>query len=44
MEVKPGGIWRYVQKDAEGNEYAFHGIYHGIDAPELTGLLSEGLK
>jgi uncharacterized protein YndB with AHSA1/START domain len=34
MEVKPGGIWRYIQKDAKGNEYAFHGVYHGIDAPE----------
>jgi uncharacterized protein YndB with AHSA1/START domain len=34
MEVKPGGIWRYIQKDAKGNEYAFHGVYHGIEAPE----------
>jgi uncharacterized protein YndB with AHSA1/START domain len=34
MEVKPGGIWRYIQKDAKGNEYAFQGVYHGIDAPE----------
>jgi uncharacterized protein YndB with AHSA1/START domain len=34
MEVKQGGIWRYVQRDADGNEYAFHGVYHQIAAPE----------
>lgn len=34
MDVRMGGIWRYVQKDAEGNEYAFRGVYHQITAPE----------
>jgi len=34
MEVKPGGIWRFVQKDGEGNEFAFHGVYHDIKPPE----------
>jgi uncharacterized protein YndB with AHSA1/START domain len=34
MDVKPGGSWRYVQRDATGNEYAFHGVYHQITAPE----------
>lgn len=34
MESKPGGRWRYVQRDPEGNEYAFHGIYHTVAAPE----------
>jgi uncharacterized protein YndB with AHSA1/START domain len=34
MEVRPGGIWRYVHRDAEGNEDAFHGFYHEIVAPE----------
>lgn len=33
MEVRPGGMWRYVQHDAEGNEFAFHGVYHLVDAP-----------
>jgi uncharacterized protein YndB with AHSA1/START domain len=28
MEVKPGGLWRFVQRDPEGNEFAFHGVYH----------------
>jgi uncharacterized protein YndB with AHSA1/START domain len=34
MEVKPGGVWRYVQRDNEGNEYAFRGVYHEVAAPE----------
>lgn len=34
MEVKPGGTWRYVQRDNEGNEYGFRGVYHTTIAPE----------
>jgi uncharacterized protein YndB with AHSA1/START domain len=34
MEVKPGGVWRFVQHDREGREYAFHGVYHAILSPE----------
>jgi uncharacterized protein YndB with AHSA1/START domain len=33
MEVRPGGAWRYVQRDAAGNEYAFHGEYRELLAP-----------
>ena len=28
MDVKPGGLWRFIQHDGNGNEYAFHGVYH----------------
>ena len=34
MDVKPGGMWRYIQYDKQGNEFAFHGFYHQISAPE----------
>lgn len=34
MDVQAGGIWRYIQRDQQGNEYAFHGVYHSITAPE----------
>jgi uncharacterized protein YndB with AHSA1/START domain len=34
FEARPGGLWRFVQKDAEGGEYAFHGVYHEVSAPE----------
>jgi uncharacterized protein YndB with AHSA1/START domain len=27
MDVRPGGAWRFLQRDAEGNEYGFHGQY-----------------
>jgi uncharacterized protein YndB with AHSA1/START domain len=34
MEAKFGGQWRYVSRDAEGNEYAFRGVYHDVTSPE----------
>jgi uncharacterized protein YndB with AHSA1/START domain len=34
MEVRPGGIWRFLQRDSAGNEFAFHGVYHDAIAPE----------
>jgi uncharacterized protein YndB with AHSA1/START domain len=34
MDAKMGGIWRFVQQDANGNEYAFHGVYHEVASPE----------
>lgn len=33
MDVRVGGKWRYVQHDAEGSEYAFHGVYLEVDPP-----------
>lgn len=35
MDVRVGGKWRYIQTDAEGNQYAFHGEYLTVDAPRL---------
>ncbi len=34
MDVRPGGVWRFVQRDADDNEYAFKGVYHDITPPE----------
>lgn len=34
MDLRPGGRWRYLQRDPQGNEHAFHGVYHDITAPE----------
>ncbi len=34
MEVRPGGVWRFVQRDRGGKEYAFHGVYHEAVSPE----------
>jgi len=34
MDVRPGGRWRYVETDGDGNEYGFHGIYHQVTPPE----------
>ncbi|WP_372631432.1 SRPBCC family protein [Cohnella sp.] len=34
MEVKKGGVWRYVQRESGGNEFAHNGVYHEVAAPE----------
>ncbi len=34
FESVNGGSWRYVQKDQEGNEFAFHGVNHEVLTPE----------
>jgi uncharacterized protein YndB with AHSA1/START domain len=34
MEVRPGGRWRFVQGDASGNEFGFHGVFHELSAPQ----------
>jgi len=33
-EGKPGGTWRYIQKDSDNIEFAFHGVFHEIDSPK----------
>lgn len=34
FEPRNGGSWRYIQKDQNGNEFAFHGVNHEVTAPE----------
>lgn len=33
-DPRDGGSWRYVHRDAEGNEYGFHGVFHGPQTPD----------
>ena len=37
FDVRDGGKWRYVRRDPKGNEYAFHGVFHGD--PSLNGIV-----
>jgi uncharacterized protein YndB with AHSA1/START domain len=34
MELRPGGLWRFINRGADGQEFAFHGVYHLILPPE----------
>lgn len=36
LDARHGGTWRYSHRDAGGNEYGFHGVYHGI--PSVDGI------
>ena len=33
-DARDGGTWRYVHRDAAGNEFSFHGVYHGAPSPD----------
>jgi len=30
MEVRSGGSWRFVQREADGPEFGFHGVFHEV--------------
>jgi len=34
FEPVSGGRYRFIQKDKDGNEFAFHGVTHEVTAPE----------
>jgi len=34
FESKNGGSYRFINKDEKGNEFAFHGVYYEVTAPE----------
>jgi uncharacterized protein YndB with AHSA1/START domain len=34
MDVRPGGAWRFIQRHADGAEYAFYGEYREVVPPE----------
>jgi len=35
MDFRVGGEWRFISKDDQGNESAFHGVYKEIQEPKL---------
>jgi len=37
LDARDGGTWRYTSRDADGNAYAFHGVYHGT--PSADGIV-----
>jgi uncharacterized protein YndB with AHSA1/START domain len=34
MDLRPGGVWRFVQRGEDGDEFAFYGVYREIVRPE----------
>ena len=37
LDARAGGTWRYIHRDAAGNTYGFHGIFH--NTPSLDGIV-----
>jgi uncharacterized protein YndB with AHSA1/START domain len=36
FDAKPGGNWRILNRDSEGNEFAFHGVYHEVSPKRIV--------
>lgn len=44
FEPRSGGSWRYISGDDEGNEYAFHGVFHEVSPERMIQTFEyEGL-
>jgi uncharacterized protein YndB with AHSA1/START domain len=45
FDLRHGGSWRYISSDADGNEYSFHGVFHGTPSPDgiVQTFESEGM-
>jgi uncharacterized protein YndB with AHSA1/START domain len=41
MDFKVGGAWRFIQRDNQGNEYAFKGVFAEIQPPERMVMTFE---
>lgn len=37
LENRDGGTWRFIHRDADGNEFGFHGVFHGT--PSVDGIV-----
>ena len=44
FEPVSGGRWRFIQKDTDGNEYGFHGVFHEVSPERIIQTFEfEGL-
>ena len=44
FEPVSGGRWRFTQKDKDGNEYGFHGVFHEVSPERMIQTFEfEGL-
>jgi uncharacterized protein YndB with AHSA1/START domain len=43
IDLRPGGRWRYVIRDANGAEFGFSGVYREVDPPKRV-VYTEGFE
>lgn len=41
LDLREGGVWRFVQMDPDGNEHAFNGVFKEVSAPERLAYTFE---
>jgi len=42
LEARAGGRWRFVQRDPQGNEHAFYGVYHQVEPYRIVQTFEYG--
>jgi uncharacterized protein YndB with AHSA1/START domain len=44
LDVRPGGFWRILNRDRDGNEFWFHGVYHEVSHKRIVNTFEfEGM-
>jgi uncharacterized protein YndB with AHSA1/START domain len=36
LEARAGGSWRYVNTEADGGTYVFHGVFHSVEPDRIV--------
>jgi uncharacterized protein YndB with AHSA1/START domain len=36
LDARAGGTWRFLQRDPDGNEYGFHGVFHDVTPERIV--------
>lgn len=42
LEARAGGSWRFVNTEADGTTYSFHGVFHAVDPDRIVQTFEYG--
>jgi uncharacterized protein YndB with AHSA1/START domain len=42
LEPRPGGSWRFLNTDADGNTYSFRGVFHSVTPDRIVQTFEYG--
>lgn len=42
LDARSGGSWRFVNTEADGSTYAFHGVFHSVEPTRIVQTFEYG--
>lgn len=42
LDARAGGSWRFVNTEADGTTYSFHGVFHAVDPDRIVQTFEYG--